>query len=190
MHLTTRERLQGDSSLANAAVGGHDQTLLSEREMARLLDGATPLDSVAIGKVDYYFHQHVMTLDYARPRVEGRHYPRGWLSRREKPPIWEDADFIEQTIRRRIALSGGQLETHPIGFIAGNSRGLDEILAVLPRFGGSYNRNSHGTYPFPGRGAPLGRWTRPKSSSVDQSQPCTRTPRASRGTMPSTTRCT
>lgn len=142
--ITTCESVMRDRALDGARGG------LSADEIQQLLNAerGVPLDSLAIRYVTYYFHQQAMVLDYLAEPVS-HDSPKNGVSGRLTSAIWEDADFISNSLRRRLAIAGGRLATHPIGYIGGNSRGLDELLTLRPRFGGSYNRNSHGTYPFP-----------------------------------------
>jgi hypothetical protein len=116
-------------------------------ELRRVLDERYPAaDSLVIAAVDYYFHDSVVTLDYlalaasrpTRPRWSDPHY------------VWEDLDFVANTVRARLALAGGRLATHPIVHVGGNNKGPDELLDLRPRFHGSYKRNSDASYPFPG----------------------------------------
>ena len=142
--ITTLARA-GEESPGSGGRGG-----LSETDIQRMLsaDEGLPLDSMTIRYVTYYFHQHAMRIDYLAAPV-AHDAPEGTDSGHVTSAIWEDADFINRALRKRLAIAGGRLATHPIGYIGGNSRGLDELLTLWPRFGASYNRNSHGTYPFP-----------------------------------------
>jgi hypothetical protein len=102
---------------------------------------------LAIKRVEYYFHHQVVVLDYSRPNVylpeeEWRErvdslgknrVGQAWIWKRIRYLAF--ADETEQTIN-----------THPVGYIGGDNRGYDQILA-LP---GPKNRDPHGTYPFPG----------------------------------------
>lgn len=138
-------------------------------EVERILQTpGTPLDSLSVRAVDYYFHHAVMTLDYVQilgaitPRPS--HYASDSVNR-----VWQDADFLEGALKRRVALAGGRLATHPFGYIGGNNKGPAELLHLRPRFNGSFDRNSHGTYPFPGVWAlvgPLGATEKVNGSAV------------------------
>lgn len=149
--ITTRAQAAQDSRLAGTRGG------LSEQDILRLLDadGGVPLDSMTIRYVTYYFHQHAMVLDYLATPVS-HDSPTDTVSGHLTSGIWEDADFVSEKLRKRLAIAGGRLATHPIGYVGGNSRGLDELLTQWPRFRGSFNRNSHGTYPFPGTWRAIG----------------------------------
>ncbi|MGH7713640.1 MAG: hypothetical protein ACREOG_20310, partial [Gemmatimonadaceae bacterium] len=149
--VTTRARAAAiDDSAQHVA-------LLTEHDLSQLLDtDGTPLDSLIIREVNYFFHHNVFTLEYLRAARQ-HDWARSWVAKsRKKPPIWEDGWFISTALNQRLALAGGRLATHPIGYIGGNNRGVDEFLSVVPRFGASYNRNSHGTYPFPGTWRSIG----------------------------------
>ena len=162
--ITTRERA---TTVADTAL---HVALLTEEDVRRILQtgaasgagagagagAAVPLDSLIIREVNYFFHHNVFKLEYLRaPRSHD--WPRSWTSAsRTSPPIWEDDWYIENAMKQRRELAGGRLATHPIGYIGGNNRGIDEFLSVIPRFGASFNRNSHGTYPFPGTWRSIG----------------------------------
>jgi hypothetical protein len=135
--VTTREHA-GDSG--DVELRG----LMDEPTLRRVLE-ESPLDSIVIASVDYYFHHHVMTLLYLG-------ISRGDASRRgdaRRTHVWEDRRFIEQAVALRLRAADGRLATHPIGYIGGDNLGPDELLTVRPRFRRAYNRNSGATYPFP-----------------------------------------
>ena len=142
--ITTRERVAQDGALPGARGG------LSAEDIQRIIsaESGVPLDSLTIRYVTYYFHQHAMQLDYLAEPVS-HDSPRSAEGKRLTSAIWEDADFVSDALRKRLAIADRRLTTHPVAYLGGNSRGLDELLTMWPRFGGSYNRNSHGTYPFP-----------------------------------------
>ncbi|MGQ0641901.1 MAG: hypothetical protein ACT4P6_14215 [Gemmatimonadaceae bacterium] len=148
--VTTRERAATVTDTAQHIA------LLTESDVARLLQDVTPLDSLIIREVNYFFHHNVFKLEYLR-LPQQHDWQRSWISpKRTKPPIWEDGWFIANVLQQRLKLADGRLATHPIGYIGGNNRGIDEFLSVIPRFGASFNRNSHGTYPFPGTWRSIG----------------------------------
>jgi len=139
---------------ANANADAENTGLLSESDIARMLDSAgTPIDSLIIREVNYFFHQHVFTLNYLR---SSRAHDAPATGPMRSAPIWEDAWFVAAAIKARQSLAGGRLATHPLAYIGGNNRGADEFLSMVPRFRNSYNRNSHGTYPFPGTWRSIG----------------------------------
>ena len=126
--------------------GDTDGGLLDERTLRHVVHGA-PLDSLIIGAVDYYFHHHVMTVEYP---------PSALAEDVATPPVargaghvWEDRQFVAAAVAHRMRAADGRLATHPVGYIGGDNLGPDELLAVRPRFRGAYNRNSGATYPFP-----------------------------------------
>ena len=149
--ITTRAQAVSDS----VAPGGNGA--LSEGEIRHLLDSASgsTVDSLSIAWVAYYFHHSVFLLDYLTPSASSGASQTA-SGHGAAPPIWEDANFVVSSLQRRQALVGGRLATHPIGHIGGNNRGVDELLTIVPRFGRSYNRNTHGTFPFPATWRTLG----------------------------------
>lgn len=128
----------------------YTSALLSADDVARLLSPSFPIaDSTTIAAVDYYYHHHVLTLDYVArqmvPNEEDKlrhdHGPRY---------VWEDVGFASRAVDRSLTLARGRLATHALVFIGGDHKGPAELLAIVPRFGASFGRNSHGSYPFPG----------------------------------------
>ena len=146
--VTTHERAARDRDLAPAARG-----LLSAAEIEAILgsagSAATPADLLTIRNVAYYFHNYVMVVDYLGIAA-GETMWRRAEANDGSIRIWEDKRYMDRSIRGRMALAGGRLATHPIGYIGGNNKGWDEVMQLVPRFYKSYNRDSHGTYPFPG----------------------------------------
>lgn len=141
--ITTADRARYRTTGARVGTG------LTESDTRRLLDGSMPLDSLVIGALDYYFHHSVVTIDMAsldttlRPAlVDHDLHPT--------THVWEDAGFVPWVLRHRLAAAGGLLQTHPIAYIGGDNKGPDELVQMWPRFAASYNRDAHGTYPFPG----------------------------------------
>lgn len=108
------------------------------------LDGDDPL---VIKRVDHYVHNSVIVLDYANPNV---YLPRAtWESQRRRlEGERAGADFMFGQIRARAYADRAEtiINTHPIGYIGGDSKGV-ELLLSGP---GSRNRDSHATFPFPG----------------------------------------
>jgi hypothetical protein len=131
----------------DAAIAQRPGAQLSDVQLASLLAGATPADRLKIAFVDYYFHESVITLDYT---VAYRAVASSERPLSDRVSVWRDTSFVRRTVLRRLGVGNGDLATHPIGFIGGNNKGPDELLTLRPRFRGSFNRNSHGTYPFPG----------------------------------------
>jgi hypothetical protein len=111
---------------------------------ARALDGDDPL---VIRRVEYFVHGKVFTLDYGVPNV---YAPRSvWQAElaAQKPERLGENE-IRQIVRTRAYEDRHEqvLNTHPIAFIGGDSKGLDLLLAAP----GARNRDSHATYPFRG----------------------------------------
>jgi hypothetical protein len=108
------------------------------------LDGADPL---VIKRIDFYFHHQVMMVDFGNPNV---YLPQAqWdsvLSNREKELVSED--FLWKSARYMAYQDDAEtiINTHPIGYIGADNKGLDQLLAAP----GGKNRDSHGTYPFTG----------------------------------------
>jgi len=144
---------EGDWEHLNVVVAGGDplSTALTGRQVRGILGARearqVPLESLVVGRVDYYFHGKVMTLDYLRPNV---YRPRAeW--RAEKRALEADRlgrSWILDRIRERAYRSRAErrINSRPVAFIGGNNKGLDQLLAPP----GGANKSSHGTYPFPG----------------------------------------
>ncbi len=137
--VTTREHAFG-------AGDGGLRGLLDAAALTHVVERA-PLDSLVVAAVDYYFHHHVMTVDYLAALSGDQRATRGGAA--ALPHVWEDGGFIRDGVRRRVEAAGGRLATHPVGYIGGDNLGPDELLAVRPRFRKAFNRNSGATYPFP-----------------------------------------
>jgi hypothetical protein len=104
-------------------------------------------DPLVISYIDYYFHHQVYRMDYGRPNVyapvdqwkdEARRLPAEHYGEKEvwkliRHNAWWDE---EETV----------VNTHPICYIGADNKGLDQLLAPP----GGLNRDSHGTYPYPG----------------------------------------
>ncbi|HEX6068192.1 MAG TPA: hypothetical protein VFZ18_00165 [Longimicrobiaceae bacterium] len=139
------------TSHARQDPGTSQRGLLTAEEVRALLDpvAPTPLDSLRLRNVAYYFHNNVMEIPYLDLAAGGS------LTRRSEKKdgavhVWEDMRYMDEGVRLRMTVAGGRFATHPFGYIGGNNKGMDELLQVWPRFQRSYNRDSHGTYPFPG----------------------------------------
>jgi len=123
---------------------------LTVKDIAAILDqnNTAILETLLIKKVDYYFHHFVMTLDY---QVAGLDFyqpdKKQFLSALKKVQQRKlRQDWLSERIYDRLHLLKDSLNTHPIGYIGADNIGLDQLL--MPP--GESNRNSHGTYPFPG----------------------------------------
>lgn len=125
---------------------------LTAEELRGLLTGGRGSPESGVGRlvvrrVDYYFHHNVMVLDYTRPNV---YAPREeW--ERELDGLVEERrgeKWFWRRIRHYAYRDDAEttVNTHPIGFIGADNKGTDQLLHPP---GGS-NRDSHGTYPFPG----------------------------------------
>jgi len=104
-------------------------------------------DPLVMGSVDYYFHYQVYRMDFAVPNAYA--------------PVEEWKEEFNRTVPelngektlwkwRRYAAWWDHEETipntHPICFVGADNKGLDQILTSP----GGKNRDSHGTYPYPG----------------------------------------
>jgi len=123
------------------------------RTVRAILDGDLPAtddasDPLVIKRLDYYFHNSVLQLDFSRPNA--------YLPRDE----WEEARRSSEEVRFREGELWDQIRyrafadddetvinTHPFGYIGSNNKGLNQAIA-LP---GPRNQDAHGTYPIPGR---------------------------------------
>ncbi len=112
-----------------------------------LLASPPPTEEFIIRYVDYYFHHWVFRLDYFTPNV---YLPRAaWEAQVEAMPeervgerqIWEQ-------VRRQAYMDEDEtrLNLHPVIFIGGDNRGLQQLIAKPTRF----QRASNGSYPFVG----------------------------------------
>ena len=104
-------------------------------------------DPLVIKAIDYYFHEQVYRMDYSSPNAYLE--VEAWKQEmRAKVPERNG----EQTLWkwRRYAAWWDQEETvvntHPICFIGADNKGFDQVLTSP----GGKNRDSHGTYPYPG----------------------------------------
>ena len=124
---------------------------LREADVHEILTEGVPPENaenrLVIQKVDYYFHHKVMTLDYTRPNV---YQPRDkWNTELENTKEeHKDEEWIWKQIRKRAYWDKDEkrINTHPIGFIGGDNKGVDQLLKPP----GDSNRVSNGTYPFQG----------------------------------------
>ena len=134
INVVVTPRAQGAEPLAAAA-------------MAQLLDGPAEPDGLVIRRVEFYFHHWEYTADYMTPDVYAaraeweRQVGRLRQERVGEREIWRQ-------IRRQAYLDEAEthLNLHPVVFIGGDNRGLQQLIASPTRLG----RASHGSYPFPG----------------------------------------
>jgi|GEM_PF-5726238 len=126
---------------------GRKVSLLTADDIARITDhqNDATLDSLIIAKVDYYFHNYEMTLNYQEMDFlqEKERFDAALEDIREEK---RGAKLIHQEVYRRVHLMKDTLNTHPIGYIGGDYVGPVQLLT---RPGGK-NQNSDGIYPFPG----------------------------------------
>jgi len=142
---------EGDWEHINVVITlqGKADTSLTDREIWAILQTKNHYisnEQLVIKRVEYYFHHNVMVLNYVSPNVYqdstkwesevqnliSAQPNKEWIWRR----IWERAHSIKNGFN-----------THPIGYIGGDDKSMVILLNLLNR---SFNRNSHGTYPFSG----------------------------------------
>lgn len=120
---------------------------LTATMMNELLEQAIQPDDFVIRRVEYYFHHWVFTADYLMPNI---YAPRADWEREVKGLREERVGEREiwRQIRRQAYLDDAEtkLNMHPIVFIGGDNRGLQQIISASTRLG----RASNGSYPFPG----------------------------------------
>ncbi len=125
----------------------HATAPLSRAEIGSILAGPAADERLVIRRVEYYFHHNVFLMDYTAPNV---YLPKkAWedeLHRMQPERLGER--WLWHQIRKRAYLDAAEtrVNTHPLVYIAGDNKGLDQILAVP----GGTNRDSHASYPFPG----------------------------------------
>jgi len=109
--------------------------------------GAGSPDPLVIQRLEYYFHHFVMTLDFANPNVYTSRDDWEAEIRTRPQPRFQESEMWKNI--RRLAYVDDEettVNTHPIGYIGADNKGLNQILAAP----GGRNRDAHGTYPFPG----------------------------------------
>lgn len=118
-----------------------------------ILEGRIPAsdqatDPLVIKRVDFYFHDLVMPLDFSAPNV---YLDReAWKQQADQieQPRFREGEIWDQLGEMAWADEAETIiNTHPFGFIGSDNKGPNQILEMP---GGS-NRNSHGTFPLPGR---------------------------------------
>jgi len=127
---------------------------LSEQEIQSILktkNDSIDVSGLFIKRVEYYFHHFVMILDYMNPYVYDLPLWHAQVESRHEEKLYEN--FKWWLIRHKAHnargithITRGQINTHPLCYIGGEHEGPLQLLA-LP---GGKNRDSHGTYPFPG----------------------------------------
>jgi len=125
------------------------EALLNQMEIEEILndDWQNREDSLVIKRVESYFHHNVFVLDYSSPNV---YAPRETWEKdiKSRPEHMIDERKLWRKFRELAYQDEKEtiINTHPIAYIGGDSKGLD-LLLVSP---GGQNRNSHGTFPLPG----------------------------------------
>jgi len=104
-------------------------------------------DPLVIRRIDYYFHENIMPVDYSAPNA---YAPREEWRRQYQALTAQKvgADKVAALVRYRAWADTAEttVNTHPIAYIGANSKGLDLFL-YSP---GAHNQDGHGTYPFAG----------------------------------------
>lgn len=104
-------------------------------------------DPLVIRYVDYYFHDQVFRMDYQTPDA---YAPREIWEAQYKAVLSErhGEKHIWKAIRANAWWDAKETvpNTHPICYVGADNKGLDQLLSTP----GGKNRDSHGTYPFPG----------------------------------------
>jgi len=124
---------------------------LTRQEIEKILNGEWDQENggnqLVIKRTEYYFHHNVFTFDYSTPNVYSsrRAWEKEIKSRQEKmideKKLWRKIRDMAYQDKNET-----QINTHPIAYIGGDSKGPD-LLLVSP---GGRNRDSHGSYPMPG----------------------------------------
>ena len=144
---------EGDWEHVNVTVAPLSQVsrLQQEDDIAQMLAGAglesNAADPLVIKRVDYYFHEKVWVVDYTKPNVYQAQ--EAWEQEmRGMTPERAAQSALWKEIRQRAYEDEAEtvINTHPLGFIGADSKGLELLMA----FPGGKNRDSHGTYPFHG----------------------------------------
>ena len=104
-------------------------------------------DQLVIRRIDYYFHSNVWTLDFSIPNA---YAPRAVWEAEVDRQVQERGgeDWFWEVIRNRAWTDASEtrINTHPVGWIGADNKGLDQLLSSP----GGTNRDSHGTYLMPG----------------------------------------
>jgi hypothetical protein len=143
----------GDWEHLNVIISPRDRVtrLLSAAEVTAMLDGeladSTGPAQLVIRRIDYYLHNKVMPLSFAEPNA---YAPREVWQRqvRNTPEERAGAKKMWEHIRDRAYWDDKEtiVNTNPVVFIGADNKGTDQVLAKP----GGANRDSHGSYPFPG----------------------------------------
>ncbi len=177
---------EGDWEHINIVVTTTEQAAepFTGAQMEALVSGMTPPDQLIIREVQYYFHHWVFKVDYFLPNV---YLPREeWEKQVEsiEPDRFGEKKIWEQ-VRNQVYMDEAEtvFNHHPLIFIGGDNRGLQQLIAKPTRLG----RASHGSYPFPGLYKDVGpqgtgelvqhRWNlfrTPPDSNAPESEPMVR----------------
>ncbi|QSQ22178.1 hypothetical protein JY651_44810 [Pyxidicoccus parkwayensis] len=123
---------------------------LTEEEMRRILQGAWPADGddpLVLKRTEYFFHHNSMVFDFAHPNAYlPREQWQAQLDARGADKVGEKK--LLARVRRYVWADEAEtvINTHPIGYIGADSKGLEQLLASP----GPHARESHATYPLPG----------------------------------------
>lgn len=145
---------EGDWEHINVVISPMNRVegLLSAEEIQSILRGDWLYgndadDALVIKRIEVYFHHFVMPLDYSKPNV---YKPKEEWKNESRHILKErfDEDETWKAIRYLAYLDDEEtrINTHPFCYIGADNKGLDQVLTVP----GGKNRDSHGTYPFPG----------------------------------------
>jgi len=109
--------------------------------------GADDNDPLVIKNIDYYFHNQVYRMDYTHPnayldREAWKHEVQTEVPERNgERTLWKWTRYTAWWDRNETIVN-----THPICFVGADNKGFDQVLTTP----GGKNRDSHGTYPYPG----------------------------------------
>jgi hypothetical protein len=146
---------EGDWEHLNVVISPRSmvESPLSAEIIGHILKGVLPAtddvpDPLVIRRVEYYFHHFVMTLDFSSPNVY-QHRDEWNADVKSRPNQRFQENEIWKAIRYTAYVDDEEtvVNTHPFGYIGADNKGFDQALSVP----GGKNRNSHGTFPFPGR---------------------------------------
>lgn len=131
---------------------------MTEATVRGILDGTLSAtddapDPLVIKRLDYYFHNSVMQLDFSRPNA---YLPSGeWRAEKDglEEVLFREGELWERI--RHVAWADDEesiINTHPLGYIGSDNKGLNQAIEPI----GPRNRDAHGTYPIPGRYSNVG----------------------------------
>ena len=122
---------------------------LRAEDVQAILDGTVPAnDPLVMQRVDFYFHEFVMPIEFGVPNA---YAPRAeWTAQVEalaKTRFGESGTW--EAARRLVWMDDAEtrINTHPFAHIGSDNKGLNQAME-LP---GGTNRDAHGSYPFAGR---------------------------------------